>query len=113
MSVSVFAVLPQAFSTSATALGSRFSSMSQIVATLTLGKLAKPSANAPPRERIPITATLTVSFGLERVHSGTKPGRTNDPAVNPAAPVCLTNWRRLIEFIASLLVIEELSLDLI
>jgi hypothetical protein len=35
----------------------------------------------------------TVSFGLERDHAGL----IADPAINPAAPVCLTNCRRLIE----------------
>src|SRR5262245_20332866 len=99
MSVSVFERLPQAFSTSATALGKRFSSMSHNIETLTLGSLEKPSERAAPRERIPMIAMLTVLFGLCRAKPVLISGPAPSNPVRPVAPAptCLTKLRRLMD----------------
>src|SRR5262249_19419440 len=112
MSVSGFGRLPQAFSTSATALGKRFSSMSHNTETFTLGSLAKPSERADPRERIPMIAMLTVLFGLCRakpvliqlIPGGPAPIKLVRP-VRPVAPAltCLTKLRRLMDVMIFLL----------
>src|SRR5439155_16335231 len=96
MSVSVLGRLPAISSTLAMALGNNRSSMSHNTATLTLGSLAKLTAWSLPRERIPMTATLTVSLGLALARLVLRSGAA---AIKPAAPLpaCLTNLRRVID----------------
>src|SRR5437867_2715106 len=96
MSVSVLGRLPAISSTLAMALGNNRSSTSHRAATLTFGSLAKLAAWSLPRERIPMTATLTVSLALALAGPALRNGAAATAPAVPA-PTCLTNLRRVIE----------------